>query len=119
MVLPFAWALIIAVLSLVPSPPTTDLGLLGWDKFQHAAAYGVLCLLVGRFLGGIGRCRRTMWPWAVAVTILFGALLEVAQGTLATGRSAELSDLAADGAGAVVAALGARCCRRWRRGTCP
>lgn len=113
------WALLIAWLSLIPAPPSPHLTLLGWDKFQHAAAYGVLCILVGWYVRESRRSCQGVWLLAIIITVLFGALLEVAQGTLTTARSAEISDLVADGAGALVAALCARFYQQWRRKESP
>lgn len=117
--LPLAWALVIAWLSLVPSPPSPDLGVLALDKVQHAAAYFVLCLLIGQFVGGKGRHARGAWIRAWWMTVLFGGLLEIAQDALTVSRTAEIGDLAADSVGAFLAVLVARCYQRWRRGNVP
>jgi hypothetical protein len=49
----FPWGGAIVWLSLTPAPPVIKTALLGWDKFQHFAAYGMLTLLGGRAFGGV------------------------------------------------------------------
>ncbi len=96
-----AWGVIIAWLSLTPKPLEIEMGFLGWDKFQHAAAYGVLTLLAGWaygcFSGGVKLC----WLRAVATAVILGGLLEAAQGLFTKTRTAELGDLLADLIGAL------------------
>ena len=41
---------IILWLSLTSHPPALSGGLIGWDKAQHAAAYGIMTLLTGRVI---------------------------------------------------------------------
>jgi len=85
-------AFILTDLALQPgfSHPAT---LLGRDKLEHAAAFAVLTVLV-----------RMGWPGAprlvLALPLLgYGAALEWLQGAQAMGRTASLSDLAADAVG--------------------
>lgn len=97
-----AWGVAVLWLSLIPSPPVPRTGLFGWDKFQHAAAYGLVTLLgFSAFTHLTGFWRRLIW--AASVAVLFGALMEVAQGLFTTTRTAEMGDLAADTAGAAAA----------------
>ncbi|MFA5515531.1 MAG: VanZ family protein [Desulfuromonadales bacterium] len=109
--LPLAfWMAIILGLSLHSSPPRLDFSLVSWDKFQHAAAYFVLTALAGYALLAYFRWR-SAWLLAFATAVLFGGLLELAQGAFSTVRAAEWMDLAADavGAGAVLIVV------RWLR----
>ena len=95
-----AWAITLAWLSLIPNPPEIKAGFFGWDKFQHAAAYGVLTLFAGWafacFPCDVKRC----WLRAVLAAVSFGGLLEIAQGLFTKTRAAEFGDLAADFVGA-------------------
>jgi VanZ family protein len=100
--------MIILWLSLVPVPPPVAMPLLSWDKFQHAAAYGMLTLLAGRAIGscepGQGRC----WLMAALAAILFGGLVELVQAFLTTHRSGDWHDLLADAVGSAVVVLAVR-----------
>lgn len=94
------WAALIAWLSLIPSPPLID-GLLGWDKLQHAGAYGLLTLLLAQALlrsplGGKGGA----WWLAGLAAVAFGGLLEILQLVTQVGRTAEWLDILADALGA-------------------
>lgn len=101
------WVGTIIWLSLDPSPPHPTVGILGWDKFQHASAYGLLALLWGNFMVTYRRCQRHCWLMAFAGAVVFGALMEVAQGVLTTARTAEFGDLVADAVGAGAVSLAA------------
>ena len=97
------------VLSLLPPtflPPVFH----WWDKAQHAFAFAVLTLLA-----------RQGWPAlevrACAGLLLYGAGIEVAQG-LTGWRSAEFSDLVADGVGVFIGALAYRGFARMMRWRC-
>lgn len=81
--------LAISYLALTPTPPkAADLG---WDKLNHFSAFGTLTAL-----GGLA------WPgrhWILATGLLaYGGLIEILQ-TQVPGRSAEWTDLLADGIG--------------------
>jgi VanZ family protein len=92
---PAVWAAIILWLSLTPSPPELP-GFLGWDKLLHAGAYGLLAVLVAQFILYLTHnLERACWH-AGLLAICYGALLEVLQLYLQTGRTAEWRDLFAD-----------------------
>ncbi len=95
-----AWGVTIVWLSLARSLPEIEIYLLGWDKFQHAAAYGVFTLLAGWAFGTLPLELKHRWLAAVILAVIFGGALEVAQAVLTSERAAELSDLLADLAGA-------------------
>jgi VanZ family protein len=99
--LPLAWGTIIFWLSLTSSPPQIS-GVLGWDKLLHAAAYGLLSLLVAQFLFCLPVDPHKVWWLAWLVAICFGALMEVLQLLAQTGRTAEWWDLFADALGAFI-----------------
>lgn len=94
------WGVVVLWFSLVPSPPVPKSGILGWDKFQHAAAYGIFTLLAGWAFVTLPFSRERQWFLAGAVAVIFGALLEVAQGVFTATRTAEAGDLLADAIGA-------------------
>jgi len=99
--LPFiVYCTLIVWLSLTPAPPTIDDAFFGWDKFQHAAAYGVLALLAFRAFGDDPDAVKWRWLKAVVGTVCIGGLLEIAQGLFTKTRTAEFDDLLADLIGA-------------------
>jgi VanZ family protein len=99
----YAWATTILVLSLVPDPPHLSSEVLGWDKFQHAAAFALFAVFAGGVM--LIRCRRagTAWLLAFAAALLYGAFIEIAQMALTSFRRAEWADLLADALGAALA----------------
>ncbi len=102
------WTLTVLVLSLESSPPHFDFALASWDKFQHAAAYAMLTALAGYAF--LPYCRRpaTAWLMAFLVAVVYGGLLEIAQGTFTAVRTPDWRDLAADAVGAAVVVVAAR-----------
>lgn len=99
------WLGAIVWLSLTSAPPTVA-GWLGWDKLQHAVAYGVLAWLLARVLvcWEFRGCRHVWWQ-AWVLTVFFGLLLEFFQHVMQRGRVAEWQDLVADGIGALIACV--------------
>ena len=89
-------------LSLTSDPPQIQADFLGWDKAQHALAYGVLALTLGRFLSLWNLTATRVWGFSFISAVAYGGLLEVLQGVIATGRSCEWNDLLADAVGAAV-----------------
>jgi VanZ family protein len=82
---------IITYLSLLPVRylPTVHL----WDKLEHALAYVALAFWFGSVV-----VRRDIF-WVGLALLAFGGLIELVQGWMGMGRSAELRDLLADGVG--------------------
>ena len=110
---------IILYLTLVPKPlPDNDIELFpGADKVVHAIMFGALT-------GAIAIDRASRWGMkALSVGSLVayaligsitGGVIELLQGALGMGRSADVYDFAADTAGAILAACAARpVIRRW------
>ena len=99
LVAPLAWASIILWLSLTSSPPQFP-GILGWDKLLHAGAYGLLTLLIAQYLLSLSISSVKICWYAGLAAVSYGALLEVMQLLVQTGRTAEWWDLFADAVGA-------------------
>ncbi len=103
--LTLTWAVIIAVLTLLPGdrlPPTPHWELLSFDTASHAAVFLALALPLGKWWRAEKR-RRSFWApvgWAIA----YGALIEVLQTVMPFGRHGEWSDLLSDGLGALAGA---------------
>lgn len=96
---PTLWAFIILWLSLTSTPPQLP-GILGWDKLLHAGAYGLLSILILQFLYWQNSSNKNSWWQAGLVAVCYGALLEIMQLLVQTGRTAEWWDLFADTVGA-------------------
>lgn len=110
------WAALILALTLSPAP---DLPEATWittyyvDKMVHVVLFAILYFLLMRGLLKQDRAREfynEKVMWSVVTVILYGAATEILQSILPTGRSGELTDWLADGAGA---GAGYMVYRRW------
>jgi VanZ family protein len=101
----FALVLFVAYMSL--RPLHLDLVVQNGDKVLHLATYAFLALCAPwRFQGRI--------PLVIlGFLVLVGGLLEVGQGILATGRSADIADACANGVGTGLGVL-IRCAITWK-----
>lgn len=71
-----------------------------FDKVIHAIGYGVLAVLAcGLFASGPVRAAALLW------LLVFGGLIELAQGAWAVNRQADAGDLLANALGIALAAL--------------
>jgi VanZ family protein len=95
-----AYIFLICWLSLTPTPPQIENDFFGWDKMQHAAAYGVFTLMAGWAFGTFSNDLTRRWRLAVLATVIFGGFMEIVQGLFTTTRTAEWGDLLADLVGA-------------------
>lgn len=97
----------IAVLTLMPMPVSDAES---WfphsDKVVHFLLFGGLSVVL---CFDFGRRARHLTSWiiicAIAVSVVYGALVEVLQGFMGCGRAADVADWWADIAGAVVCAI--------------
>jgi len=87
----------IAVTSLVPSKDLPEIKVS--DKIEHLVAYVALGFCFASVVV------RRDWFWLVLALLGFGALIEVAQGLMSFGRSADVWDLVADAAGIAIGLL--------------
>ncbi len=94
------WTASIIWLSLTSHPPRLPIGFLNWDKAQHALAYALLALLGGWAFSIFSRSGARAWLTAFLFAVLFGALLEIAQGVFTRVRTPDITDLVADAIGA-------------------
>jgi len=104
------WAMVLFILyaTLAPSRDVPDLHL--WDKLEHATAFFGMTF----WFGGLVR-RRRFWVLGLVMSV-FGAAIEVAQGTMGLGRDMDIHDWIADSIG-VLLALGLLLCVPRRRGS--
>ncbi len=98
------WMSVIFVASAWPGhgPPSTR----GTDKLLHLVAYAVLTVLLFRCWWATGRRPRLVAStcYAAIIAIVYGLLLELYQ-LRVPGRECQLSDILANCAGVVIAAL--------------
>ena len=104
---PVVWVIVIGLLTLTPG---NDLPRWPWaaaihlDKIVHFVLFGVLAwLLAGVFIFRNGMDRKRAVVLSVLAAVVYGGLIELLQGWMEMGRSAEWADLLADALGAVVA----------------
>jgi len=89
--------LILLYMTLAPGEDVPGSGLV-WDKAEHAASWAVLT--------GVGLLLSTHRRWVIPVfAFIFGAVIEVLQGTMGLGRDGDWHDLAADSVGIAVACV--------------
>jgi VanZ family protein len=93
------WFMTILILALQSTSPASQSSFLAWDKFQHAAAFGLLALLAGRALEH-WLPLTIAWLMAFILAVLLGGMVEVAQASLTTYRNGDWLDLLADAFGA-------------------
>jgi VanZ family protein len=109
------WGGIILVLSLIPSPPHISNRFLSWDKFQHASAYAVFTLFgYLAFTRLTDHTRRIIA--AMVVAVVFGAVIEVAQGLFTASRLADYRDVVANAFGALMTWTAVALYNRLKRG---
>ncbi|MBN2429117.1 MAG: VanZ family protein [Deltaproteobacteria bacterium] len=96
-----AYAGIITWLSLTSHPPRIGIKWLSWDKVQHALAYFLLTFFAGRAFIALVLSRKKAWFLAFVFSIIFGSLMEVAQGTFSRVRGADAYDILANACGAL------------------
>ena len=100
MLLFIAYVIVVSWLSLTPEPPEIEGAFFGWDKFQHAAAYGVFTLLAGGAFNIFFIDPKRCWRMAAVAAVTYGSFLEIAQGVFTTTRAASWNDLLATLVGA-------------------
>jgi len=106
------WAMVAFVLYATLSPPKYVPGLNDLnDKFEHGSAFFGMTFWFGGLMS-----RRRYWLLGVAMS-LFGAGIEVAQGTMGDGRDMDLWDWVADTNGVVVALVGLYAVAYFARGS--
>jgi glycopeptide antibiotics resistance protein len=105
------WALIILVLCGIPGrdiPHISFLEILNFDKFVHAGIFFVLILLTVRgFLlqTNFIKLQQSAKLIAFIICVVFGGSLEILQGTLFEGRTADVFDFVANSFGAILGLL--------------
>lgn len=89
------WLCVLAVLALALLKPSHFMPSTGWDKANHALAFGAMTLL-----GAVAYPAR-LWRLLLAL-LAYGVLIEILQG-LTGYRDSDWHDVIADGAGLLLA----------------
>lgn len=103
------WALVILGLCSVPGrdiPHISFLEMLSFDKWVHAGVFFTLVILFirgFRLQSGSSYFRSHAAFMAVGISVAYGGMLEVMQGTLFSERSADIYDFIANSFGCFVA----------------
>lgn len=93
------WMIVIVYLSLTSTSSIPNFKFLSWDKIVHAAVYFILAVL---FIFGLKP--RSGWIAFVLIScVVLGVLLEVMQGLMAGGRTADIYDAIANALGVLTA----------------
>jgi VanZ family protein len=106
-ILPAIWASVVFVLCGIPGEHLPEINFwrwLRWDKVGHLVMFGVqsfLLLRAARLVSSSPIGYTKVWA-LVSLTILYGALMEVLQLTVFSGRSSDVRDAVANGIGAVI-----------------
>lgn len=111
------WTVFIIVLCLVSFNDLPTVSVSNFDKFVHAAFYFTFTVLWYLYLRIDDRkvSNAQLLFKIVAVAVVFGILIEFAQGALTKTRQADAKDALANFTGALLAAFWLFAYRRWIR----
>lgn len=101
------WPVVVFTLVEATIPPGEALHLFPWDKAVHFSAFYVLTVLAAAAFP-----RRPLWLIGTALSV-FGALIELIQGTVLVHRDRDFWDWVADTV-AILAALAPTALIQWR-----
>lgn len=93
------WAAVLFWVSAQETLPHIPYQFLGIDKLQHAAAYGILALLL---LYGARWPKNPLLAWRWAEVAAFYGMTDEIHQLFVEGRSSDVLDLLADGSGALL-----------------
>ncbi|MBL0913591.1 MAG: VanZ family protein [Bacteroidia bacterium] len=96
---PLSTAIFILIVCLIPGSGIPDAPFSGMDKLIHAFMFGVLAFQTLTFFRkqySVPFLRLSSVKACVLFCTIFGALIELLQGSFVQNRSADLSDLLAD-----------------------
>ena len=88
------YTIALAVLSLINSNKIPNIEIDNSDKFFHAIAYGLLCLIWYLALKANNFSKALLM--AVSIAVVYGIIIEVLQGTLTDARLADGYDILAN-----------------------
>lgn len=106
---PVLWGILLAVLSLMPGGQGNFLlfGIPHVDKIGHFGMYAIWTFLIARALHrSSGYSSQKIFLLSFLTGCIIGIVLEVGQYTMTVGRTFEIGDMVANGAGSIVGAIG-------------
>ena len=116
LVLALIWTVIIAVLCLVSFNKLPGSKIPNADKYVHATFHFVFVMLWSQYYRTSGLLReQRLLGKSIGLSIIYGCLIEIAQGLFTTTRQADLKDVLANFAGAMLAVLLQRAVSRMRK----
>lgn len=109
-----AWTVLVTVLCLVSFSDLPHVNVGGVDKYVHAAFHFVFSVLWYKYLRSEGRAwgNTGILFRVLALSLLFGVLIEIAQALLTDTRNADIADVGANFTGAITALFLLYCYRR-------
>jgi len=113
-----SWALLILVLSFLPASSFPEDKIEGLDKAVHAFLY---CTLTFLLIIGFKKQKSFLHlknhpiVFSVVLGVLYGAMIEVLQGTIIVNRSMELADIIANAIGCILGVIIFFFYGKWRR----
>ena len=105
------WALVILILCGMPGkdiPHISFLEMLSFDKFVHAGIFFVLILLTIRgfvLQTRFNKLKTSAKSIAFIICVVYGRSLEITQGTICEGRTADIFDFIANSFGCLMGLL--------------
>ena len=99
-----AYALLIFILSSIPSLRAPDIGLTLQDKILHVAEFGVLGVLLVRSFSFVFDKKMKVVIWTLLSGVAYAGLDELHQAVV-PGRECALGDFLADSVGIVIALI--------------
>lgn len=102
------WGILLAVLSLMPGGQGEFLlfGIPHIDKIGHFGMYAVWTFLIARALHrSSGYSSQKIFLFSFLTGCIIGVVLEFGQVTVTVGRSFEIGDMVANGAGSVIGSV--------------
>jgi VanZ family protein len=98
------WTLLIAYLCLATFRKLPRIGVQGADKYIHVTFHFVFTLLWFLYLRQQNGSHRKVLLRIFLTSLIYGILIEIAQGLFTTTRTADVTDVLANTAGAMIAA---------------
>lgn len=100
----FLWAIVLAILMLLPASSLSESRLLSYDKLAHLGVFtlfGILVMFGAMTTSILGKSKISQVTYSLTIGIVYGGLLELLQ-QFASDRSADLYDFFANVVGTIL-----------------